>query len=292
MNWYRETPAYIPLFNETARAAMRAKYLWDRLLVSAYCRGKREGIDRWFNGLRLFFGFSSIRGGTVFLTNLLKLEVPNSHIEHEANLDDYWNLPLVIQDESEGFRYLDTFRKNEIYYRSDKNIGIYGEVNPMIRMHCAAFKSVFPTAKLFHMVRDPRNVIRSIMGKENLGKKDPMAMMIYPPPSDPYAHQWPEMSRFERVCWEWQFNNRYMRQHISHTTHFESMMSDYDYFKEKLVDFLEIDISQVTWDHYVNKPRNASRTYRFPHWREWDKDKLKTLDRICGDEMSRYGYSV
>jgi hypothetical protein len=292
MNWYRETPVYIPLLNESARTMLRGKIAWDRARVTRYCAGRESEIEEWFEGLKLFFGFSSIRGGTVFLSNMLKIEVPDSHIEHEANLDDYWNLAKVMQDETEALTYMRDFRKYEIFCRARNNIEVYGEVNPMIRLHCGAIKEVFPKARLFHMVRDPRNVLRSIMGKENLGNKDPMSKVIFPPPNDPYHEKWAGMSRFERVCWEWQFDNRFMRERIPHLTRFEQMMGDYGYFKEKFVDFLDIELTESTWSSYVHRPRNATRKYRFPHWKQWDSEMLDTLDRICGEEMAHYGYSV
>ena len=292
MNWYREHDIYLPLLNETARTAMRLKLARDRSAVNRKCAGKASEIDDWYGGLRLFFGFSSIRCGTVFLSNMLKIEVPRSHIEHEANLDDYWHMRQVYQDREAAVDYVRDFRRNEIYCRAEHDIDIYGEINPMLRAHAHAFATVFPEAKLFHMIRDPRGVIRSIMGKENLGKKDPMSKVLFPPPDDPYHEQWDSMSRFEKVCWAWQFDNRHLRSHLDHRLQFEPMMSDYDYFRERLVDYLGIELSQETWSGYVDRPRNASKKYRFPHYTEWDKSLLETLDRICGEEMAHYGYSV
>jgi hypothetical protein len=292
MNWYRERPVYIPLLNEAARTALRLKFQADKIRVRQYCKGREDEIEDWFLGLKMFFGFSSFRGGTVFLSNLLKIELPDSHIEHEANLDDYWSLPKVMMNENEGLNYVRDFRRNEIFFRSRHDIKIYGEVNPMIRLHCKAFREVFPQAKLFHMVRDPRDVVRSIMSRENQGKKDPMKTLIKPAPTDPYYDRWPEMSRFERVCWEWQHNNCWIREQVPHCTRFEQMITDYDYFKEKLVDYLEIEISEETWARYVNKPRNISKKHKMSHWKHWDQDLITVLGEICGEEMSNYGYQI
>lgn len=290
MNWYRDTPLFIPLFNEAVRPTMRAKYFLDRRIVNFYCAGKEAEMDAWFDKIKMFFGFSSIRGGTVFLSDMFMRELKNAHIEHEANVDDYWTYHKVLQDDQYALDYIRNFKRKDIYYRCDHSIDLYGEINPMIRIHCKAVKQVFPKAKLFHMVRDPRDVIRSIMAKEILGPKDPLGILIKPRSGDPYFEQWPQMTRFEKLCWQWQNDNKMMRANIDHYTRFEDMLSDYGYFKEKILDYLGLHIPQEIWERYVNKPRNATRRHRLASWQEWDKDQLRTLERICGEEMAHYDY--
>ena len=292
MDRYRWSSLYLPGFNTAARMGLRMKAMKDRQIVARACQGKEQEIDRWFDERKLFFGFSSIRGGTVFLTNMLKQEVPDSHIEHEASVIDYWELPKARLSEEDALAYIQGFRRNEIYYRAPHDVAIYGEINPFLRRHCKAVKAVFPNAKLFHLVRDPRDVVRSIMSREILSKKDPMGKLIKPPPWDPYHEQWDSMSRFERVCWEWQDDNRYIREHVSHVVKFEDVTGDYEAFRFGLLDYLGISLSEEKWRDYVSEPRNVSRKNRLEHWTEWPAEKIEILMRICGSEMSEYGYQV
>lgn len=290
MDRYRWSSLYLPGFNTAARTGLRLKSWKDRRQVESYCRGRQAEIDRWFEDTQLFFGFSSIRGGTVFLANMLKLEVPGSHIEHEANVIDYWELPKARLSERDSLEYVQGFRRNEIYARARHDIQIYGEINPFIRRHAKAFKQVFPKAKLFHMVRDPRDVVRSVMAREILSRKDPMGELIRPPPWDPYHDKWDSMSRFERVCWEWQDDNRYIREHVPRFVRFEDMMNDHDAFNRSLLEFLGFSISEAAWSSYVKRPRNASRKHKLASWENWDDSQLAVLETICGDEMAAYGY--
>lgn len=290
MDRYRWSPVFIPGFNHSARLALRIRYARDKHRVNRLCRGREQEIDDWFDHLELFFGFSSIRGGTVFLTNMLKLQTPNAHIEHEANVVDYLNLPQARLSEEASLEYVKIFRRNEIFSRAPRNIDIYGEINPFIRRHCTAIQRVFPQARLFHMVRDPRDVVRSIMSREIFSRKDPMAALTSPRPSDPYFKQWSSMSRFEKICWEWQCDNRFIRESVPQVIRFEDMMKDYDKFKMDLLDYLKIDLPSDVWASFVNRPKNVSRNYGFEHWSKWDARTMDTFMCICGEEMAEYGY--
>ena len=290
MDRYRWSPVYIPGFNTAARTGLRLKCWKDRQRVEQACAGKQQEIEQWFNETPLFFGFSSIRGGTVFLANMLSLEVPNAHIEHEANVIDYWELPKARLSEADSLAYVEGFRRNEIYTRAPRGIQLYGEINPFIRRHCKAFKTVFPDAKLFHMVRHPREVVRSVMSREILSRKDPMGQLMMPPPWDPYHQEWGRMSRFERVCWEWQDDNRYMREHVPNLVRFEDMIGDYAAFKDSLLDYLGVDVPEENWARFTQEPRNVTRNSGYPGWAEWSESDRQSFERICGPEMAEYGY--
>ncbi|MCF6175982.1 MAG: sulfotransferase [Victivallaceae bacterium] len=292
MNWYRNSSVYIPLFNEAVRAAMKLRYHRDQKKVAKYCHGQEAQISAWFEDKKLFFGFSSFRCGTVFLTNLFTTELADAHIEHEANVDDYWNYPIAMQSEADARSYIDNFRLNEIYCRANSNIKLYGEINPFLRLHCKVIKEALPQAKCFHIIRDGRDLVRSIMSREILSKKDPLDKLIIPPPGDPYRAKWPGMSRFEKVCWQWQYDNRYIRENIPHLIHFEQMRSDYSYFKEKVLDFLELEVSEATWSAYVTKPKNITPNYRCAKWTEWDSEQKRGFEEICGEEFCQYGYKL
>lgn len=292
MDWYHTSSIRIPLFNSAARTALKVKYGLDRKRVSRYCAGREAEIDEWFSRTRLFFGFSSGRAGTVFLADLLKREVDDSHIEHEANVDDYWNLPAALRDEKAALAYVRDFRRGEIFFRVQRNVGIYGEVNPFLRFHCKAIVESFPGARCFHLVRDPRHVVRSMVDKGAFSNKDPFNNLIRPPASDPYRSSWPEMTAFEKYCWLWQYENRLMRRSLPHRVHFEPLVRDYHYFRRMLLDYLGLEIPMTTWEKYVSRPRNVSRVRRLGHWSEWDKRLFERFEQICGAEMVQYGYRI
>jgi hypothetical protein len=120
MNWYRNSSIFIPLFNEVVRPTMRFKYLLDRNRVNIYASGREREMEQWFKETKFFFGLSSIRSGTVFLANMFKREVKDSHVEQEANIDDYWTYHKVLQDSHEALKYFREFRLRDMFFRSRK----------------------------------------------------------------------------------------------------------------------------------------------------------------------------
>lgn len=69
------------------------------------------------------------------------------------------------------------------------------------------------------------------MSRGSLGKIDPIGHLNKPASDDPYFCQWQSMTRFEKVCWLWQADNRYLRKNIGHSLQFEKLISDYGYLK-------------------------------------------------------------
>ena len=292
MNWYRRHNYYIPGLNTAARLMLKIRFAKEKSKVEDYYQNQTEAYKQWIAKTPLFFGFGSFRSGTVFLSNMLKTEIPNSHIEHEANVLDYWNYPKALQSDKAALEYIQQFRLKEIFWRTKAvPVAIYGEVNPFLRLHAKAIKLELPDVKLFHIVRDGREVVRSIYSREILGKSDPLNPLIKPPTTDPYASKWQGMSRFEKICWQWQFDNRFIREATGHNIKFEQLRSDYNYFKATLLDYLELDISKATWESYVSQKQNITPTYRLPHWKDWTAEQQNTFEQICGDEMRACGYS-
>ncbi len=293
MMWYRENDLYIPGFNTLARAALAIRLRREERTVATWMVGKEQEFEEWKATTPLFFGFGSFRSGTVFLANMLKTELPNSHIEHEANVLDHYHYSKAIQSEEEALHYLKYHRQQELYWRcGGKQVDRYGEINPFLRLHATAVKKTFPKAKLFHVVRDGRNIVRSIYSREILGKSDPLNKLIYPPKGDPYFEKWSTMSRFEKICWQWQYDNAYLLKVIGKPIKFELLRSDYDYFKSELLDQIGVDIDALTWQGYVSQKQNVTPTYRLPHYKDWTATQQQQFKSICGEVMQRCGYEL
>lgn len=294
MDRYRASSLVIPGANAMIRRVLAMRFARDKKAVENYLAGENMKCDGWLENANLFFGFSCYRSGTVFLTNILKTEFPNWHIEHEANVDDYWNYAKVMRDEAEALKYFKEFRKGEICFRVKdfQRLDGYGEINPFLRLHAGAVKGTFPQAKLFHVVRDGRDVVRSIMSREILTRKDPMSKLIRPPAGNPYAAKWKQMDRFEKVCWQWQFDNASIRKHVGHRVEFEKFRADYDYFRVAVLDYLGLHLEKADWEKYTTSPKNITPKYAIPKWQDWTTQKKESFERICGDEMKALGYSL
>jgi len=289
MHWYRWQPYRLPFFNTTARMAMRVNFLLDQLLLHQTVAHQK--VNDFFQDKQVFFGLSTIRSGSTFLADLLESEIKNGQVEHEPNVNDYWSYAKVLKSNQHAYDYINTYRKKDMVKRCrKKETAIYGELNPFLVLHAAALKKEIPEAKLFHLVRDGRDVVRSIMAREVLGNKDPMLKIITPPADDPYFEQWFSMTRFEKVCWKWQHENKILRTSISQRIHFEKMIIDYDYLKKELLDFLGIEISKEHWRAYIHQPKHASPQHSMLKWDHWSETEKKQFEKICGAEMKANGY--
>ena len=151
-------------------------------------------------------------------------------------------------------------------------------------------KPVLPTAKQFHIVRDPKNVLRSLMSRELFDRKDPMGNVIKPHPQDPFHEQWPRMTRFEKLCWLWAADNQFIRENVPHCMKFEELRKDFGYFDEKVLSYLKLEMNVDDWHSEIGKVFNSTPKYTFPKYAEWSTENKNHFERICAEEMSHYGY--
>ena len=183
------------------------------------------------------------------------------------------------------------FRKKEIYTRM-RHItpGVYGEVNGMLRCHAEAIKKAFPNAILIHLVRDGRDVVRSVMSRRTMTIKNPFSMGMHPAEQDPWKTRWKEMDRFSRICWLWQVENSRLRTSIGKTVQFEKILSSYEYFYGEILEPCHINIDKKIWKVAISSPRNTTSNFQMNKWDHWPLEQQKVFREICGDEMAKCGY--
>ncbi|MHA1284996.1 MAG: sulfotransferase family protein [Promethearchaeota archaeon] len=255
-----------------------------------YCWINEKKIDQWFQEKNIFFILSIGRSGTKFLSNLLN-KAPNSIVVHEPVRSDFRAHQIAFHNETHSYKYIKKFRKKEIFLRlRKKDFKVYGEVNSVLRRHCKALKELFPNAIIIHLVRDGRDVVRSIMSRNTMTTRDPNTRDIYPKKDDPWNLKWHSMSRFEKLCWYWKVENEYLDQHLKYRIRFEDIISDYNYFSNNLLKILNLDISKETWENEIKTPKNITLKYTIPHWKDWDETMLNKFNKICGEMMRRYDY--
>ena len=265
--------------------------LMKKIKVAMYFWVREEEINDWFNNKNVFFILSIGRSGTKFLSSLLN-KAPNALVVHEPFIESIPHQD-VFNDPRKAEEYIQKFRKKEIYLRvRNYDIETYGEVNSFLRRHCQALKHGLPKATLIHLVRDGRAVVRSMYSRNTMLPNDYNTKRIRPREDDPWKDEWHKMSRFEKLCWYWAVENKYLRECIGKTVQFEKLVTDYDYFKKNLLKPLKLDIPEEMWKSEVNKPKNVTTTYKLPHWKEWDQKKKEAFERICGDEMKKCGYKL
>ncbi len=291
MDIYRHNDIYIPGFNSLVRGLLNLKSKNAVATVHSKQNAHFSDIQSWMGSHRFFFGYGVFRSGTTFLANLLNRHARDAIVMHEANVVDYWYYPKAIQSDQSAVDYLKNYRLAEIYLRiKDNTFTTYGEINPFLRRHVAAMSEVFPAAQQFQVVRNPENVIRSLMSRELFSKKDPMGKLIFPPANDPMADRWEYMSRFEKLCWMWSADNQFIRTHAAHCIKFECLFESFEYFNQFVLNFLGLHMNPEDWERKIGAVNNATPRYTFPRYSDWTAADKSSFEQLCGVEMSVYGY--
>jgi len=250
-----------------------------------------DDLERWYREMNIFFILGIGRSGTKFLAYLLNM-ADNAVVYHEP-FDESIPYQEAYQNPDAAEKYIRDFRMKEIYLRVHKHsVNTYGEVNSYLRRHCEAIKKLIPNVKLIHLVRDGRDVVRSMYSRMTMKPWTYTTRYIYPLPDDPWRDQWDRMSRFEKLCWYWATENKYLRKCINKFVRFEDIIRDYTYFKKNVLEYLNLDIPREIWEREVNRPKNITIAHKLPHWSEWSSELIEAFKRICGDEMKIYGYKL
>ncbi len=211
---------------------------------------------------------------------------------HEPVPEDFEAYQRAFRDGRDAARYL-RFRKREIYLRARRTDGrVYGEVNSVLRRHAAALKHAFPGAFFFHLVRDGRDVVRSLYSRQTMSAADANTRAIRPPKGDRYEGTWENMTQFERCCWYWQAENAYLRTKVELLVRVEEVLSDYSILRDSLLTPLKLDISEDLWRQAVDIRLNATKQPVLPHWSEWEALTMESFVNICGEEMRCCGYDL
>jgi hypothetical protein len=244
----------------------------------------------WANNWDFFFILALGRSGTAFLAHLLN-QARGAYVFHEPAFEDFEAAVRAFYSPLAAERYMQQFRKKEIYLRMRNTPpGVYGEVNSGLRRHTEAIKTTFPNATLVHLVRDGRDVVRSMMSRRTMTLKDPFTSRIHPTGQDSCKARWTKMDRFARICWFWQSENSYLRTKIGNPVQFEKILSSYEYFYNTILAPCHIFIDKKEWETAVVSPNNRTSTFRMQNWDTWTPRQQETFREICGDEMAECGY--
>lgn len=251
----------------------------------------------------LVFITGSGRSGTQLVWELLK-KTGRVTVHHEPNFsEDVATMDLLRRDSKKAKKYWRYFRNREVYKRWIQDPeNLYAEVNGTIRYQLPAIRELYPQAYSILLVRDGRDVIRSIMGLPQFyNRASRGAFALGPLSGDKYLARWGNMSRFEKVCWSWMETNQFLMQWIpeNRIIKLETIVSDWSYFDQFLSRELKISMGYEQWRSVVMRlSRNATKSkdsrglYRFSAWEgwtEWEKSKFK---EICGSTMEKLGYTI
>jgi len=260
--------------------------------------------------MKKFFILSLGRSGTNFLEHLLSKD-PNALVYHEPY--DYDNQLLFYRYSGDFSVIIDSIleRRFSKLIPENSKYKIYGEVNSYLRYEVDWLRNRFNPV-LIYLVRDGRDVIRSMYTRDVLTAYDPQQSIV-PKDNDPYAKKWQSMNRFQKLCWYWMNTNEFLLSKFNDFAKFEYILKNYDYFKEKILLPTGLTISYELWKNYISKPRNTSKKRLsklkikknlffwkekkelikpISHWKNWDKGRTDQFLEICGETMGKLRYTL
>ncbi len=263
------------------------KSFFETIIIN--CSRKKD-----IGGLSIFFIFSLGRTGTQFFSKLLNND-PEALVFHEPMKRDALEYVKSFKNNYDYDSYIDNFKMRSIQSiiqrrNSSKRVNIYGECNSYLRRHSPAIMSLVPNVKGLYVIRDGRNVVRSMMSRSAMSDTWYYSQ-IKPKHSDPYFNKWRNWGRFEKCCWLWASENDILYQQFGAAIQFELLLTDYNYFKSNMLDVLNLVISESLWEKERQvKSDNKTRQFKCPPYEDWRPSWKDSFWEICGKVMDKNGY--
>ena len=196
------------------------------------------------------------RSGTTFLADLLNT-VDNVSAGHERiGNREYWLLSWYL-----GSNYSVPFLNREKAKIEEKHSDsqTYIDVNSYLQNSTSQLKSVFGTENILHLVRNPKEVVRSIYTRRN----DFDIHLL--PKTEAEVSEWLAADRFYQVCKNWAIAVDQLLENNIPVIQFEKVTSDFAYLKDNLLSPYNIDLTQTQWSEAKSKKANKTpnKAYRF-----------------------------
>jgi len=163
------------------------------------------------------------------------------------------------QERMDAQVYVRAFHDKEFskQYVKEYFLGLERECNSFLVPHAEAIRELFPEATMFHLVRDPKKVIRSLISND-----------LYSGDNIDYHNvklfdeSWDKLSQFEKTCWYWRIINERLR---------------------------KLGLPVIRLEDLRGRPIHA-KAHKFPSWEKWTDEQKKQFNEIVGPELVHYGY--
>lgn len=248
------------------------------------------------------FVLSTGRVGTQTLSSLLKFAT-NVFAYHEPKpilyglskqAYEFSNNILVRRVLREAFL---TARKEIMEYSLFCGRG-YIETSPQSTFLAPIIMEAIPEVRFIHVVRDPRDVVRSGMRRKWYDGHVADKTRIAPDPDTEEGLRWKGFSAFQKNLWLWAETNKWIFEFSSGLPadrklliHSEELFSAHEGIIEKLFDFTNSPIpSKRRIMHVLDKNLNMQSSGMFPERSNWTDEMYKDLFSIAGNIAKTIGY--
>jgi len=236
------------------------------------------------------------RSGTKFLGSFLGID-SNVYSAHEyIGNREYWLVSWYLGDKYSKVILKKAKTKIESEIRKD----VFIDVNGYLSDSTDSLKAIFEDSKIFHLVRNPKKVVPSLM----IRRDDKGIHKI--PKTEQEIEAWTNMSKLEQVCVNWVQTTEDLLKSDTELLRFENLIKDYNYLSEKVLIPLGLNISEEQYSNHKSKKVNQTRgwLYRFLYakykgkqqisktitFEDFDKKQREQFYSICGSTMEKLGY--
>jgi len=245
------------------------------------------------------FFLGSGRSGTKFTGRFMK-SIDNTLIsEHEYIGNRNFSLLSYYLKNTNYSRIFLSKVKEEI--ESSFNGEVFSDSNGYLSFASKTLEEVFKPKKIYHLVRDPRMVVSSLLVRRDPARLQPM------PNDDASLERWINSDILYQICWNWNNVTSHLIEHHYELLHFEKLISDYEYCREKILNPLGKQMTKEKWESIVNQKVNKTRgkMFRFLYskikqkhyenrelipFEQWSDADQKVLIEVCGENMKKLGY--
>jgi hypothetical protein len=236
------------------------------------------------------------RSGTKFLGSFFGIDT-NVYSTHEyIGNREYWLASWYL-----GGKYSKVILKRaKTKIESEINKAVFMDVNAYLADSTESLKEVFDNPMIFHLVRNPKKVVPSLM----IRRDDKGIHKI--PKTEHEIEAWTKMSKLEQVCVNWVQTTEDLLKSDADLLQFENLIKDYNYLSEKVLTPLNINVSQEQYNGFKSKKINKTRgwLYRYFYAKykgkqqtsktitfdDFDEKQREQFYAICGPTMVKLGY--
>ena len=250
------------------------------------------------NNIKPIFILSTGRTGTTFLANFLNSQssVTAFHEPKPSRILRMWSFAYMNGKVSKDWMASILYKKRKKIINSVDN-HIYIESNPYLIGFVDVLNEVFNKPIIIHVLRDPRDFVRSSL---NHGNDSGIKLFFnnYVPYWYPDIKSYLKINRKltmdEKAIGFWSLaNNKLIEANQNnpnyHQIKFEDLFNNNNSYKQ-IADIVGLESINVTGK--FKKPINASRKSTNTFWESWSTSKIRFIDTVCGSLMKRFSYGT
>ncbi|MFW5681242.1 MAG: sulfotransferase [Pseudomonadota bacterium] len=251
-----------------------------------------RGRADWVPADNVFFVVGHGRSGTQFLADLLD-RAANATVAHEPCVADIYAAQRGRVEPAFADAYVRDYRRHRIQaWAAAARPRRYGEVNSRLRHFIEPLRRSFPEAPILRLVRDGRDVVRSMLARDRWMIDVLVARASQLHIDDPFVEELAEMDDFARACWYWRYDTLRLAAKIPTFVRFEEFVRDPDYVMANIVVPLGLDLEPAVVQREIKAPKNSTQQHVVGGWNDWATTQRATFWRLCGDVMEQHGYAA